>query len=93
MAATDKRDAEMWDRIVKLRDVTSKLRKAAEDVRAGVRAEKAKRERLESYILYWRHTHAEWSFNDVWDDKIRVFEDSYNNMEITSSDDEAIDGQ
>ncbi|KAF8070743.1 hypothetical protein FPV67DRAFT_1668578 [Lyophyllum atratum] len=93
MAVIDKQDKKTLDHIAALRDVASKLRRKAEDLRAGIRAERARRQRIEKYVTYWRVIPSAWSYHDVWEGKVRVYRDGLIEFEVTSSDDEVMEAQ
>ncbi|GLB37736.1 hypothetical protein LshimejAT787_0407870 [Lyophyllum shimeji] len=91
MALIDEKDQKTLGRIAALRGLAFKLRGKAEALRTAIRSERARRQRIENYVAYWRTTHPEWSFEDVWEGQIRVYRTEEFEFEVTSTDDERME--
>ncbi|KAG5647092.1 hypothetical protein DXG03_001462 [Asterophora parasitica] len=95
MAGMDARDQEISRQISQLFTTMSKLRGQSSDLRACIRAEKARRKRLTAFMLYWRQIRSCWTFDEVWSGQMRFFTGVAGELEeeITSSDGETVDHQ
>ncbi|KAG5652845.1 hypothetical protein H0H81_003407 [Sphagnurus paluster] len=90
IATVSEQDAAVLDQITQLRAVASKLRSKAQDLRSAVRSERARRERIEAYVTYWRRVSPRWTFEDIWEADIRMYRKYGKELELGSSDDEMI---
>ncbi|KII95660.1 hypothetical protein PLICRDRAFT_693829 [Plicaturopsis crispa FD-325 SS-3] len=66
MEAISARDRQTLERCTHLRKRAAQARQMAEDYRTAARAERARRQRLEAYFMYWRQCEAEWKTTDIW---------------------------
>jgi hypothetical protein len=65
-------DDQTFARIAELRAIAKDARKKVTDLRSVIKAEHAMRERMEAYIRYWRVIQPNWSFDELWDDIMRL---------------------
>lgn len=72
MAEISEQNRKNLDEIVQIRDVSQKLRKHALKLRATLRAEQSRRDRLQNYLTYWRNITDSWEYEATWAGSMRV---------------------
>lgn len=60
MREISKQDQEILAMTTQLRETAAKFRKQVQDTRDVIRAEKARRERMEAYFTYWSNIEGSW---------------------------------
>ncbi|TFK44897.1 hypothetical protein BDQ12DRAFT_661542 [Crucibulum laeve] len=58
----------------KLRSIATALREQASKLRQQLQAQTALRKRLHAYIIHWKDEPGAWTFNQIWNEKIKVWD-------------------
>ncbi|KAJ7772138.1 hypothetical protein DFH07DRAFT_803866 [Mycena maculata] len=100
MAAISARNKVYKEKAAAMRAQAKKLREDAVDMRTMLTVEASRRERMETYLKYWRAMDTEWSYPAVWDGEVTfapvlarfdgVKGSVMMEMEVTTSDDEEL---
>lgn len=92
MAKIHEEDQKILEEIIACRRVAGKARHQAEALKKRAASARAVRQRLQTYAAYWRWFSPHWTYEEVWKGPMRVKRHGPTDIEVTSSDEEQMDG-
>ncbi|KAF9012514.1 hypothetical protein BDQ17DRAFT_1419894 [Cyathus striatus] len=88
MASMDSQQKVALQEIHNLQTAAGDLREQVKLLRQKIVGQRSRRQRLQLYMLYWRKEPLHWSYKEVWDYPLRIWDERFPDlfqMEVTSS--------